>query len=173
MRTVMYTWRKSKCSLSHRFNTLNDTFVCLGHSSGSCTVVLAICRITCSHFFPSDVPLVSTLVSAPYSGCMEVHINGHSVDLDRAIHKHNDIRSHSCPLLDSLQWQKHQSAKTDPYAVHSGNGDDFQYIYKSFDQWGDVLLECKKQKNKRHTNTKNGPGIVVQLGALAQDHPVL
>ncbi|TKS70311.1 Growth arrest-specific protein 6 [Collichthys lucidus] len=50
-----------------------------------------------------DVPLVSTLVSAPYSGCMEVHINGHSVDLDRAIHKHNDIRSHSCPLLDSLQ----------------------------------------------------------------------
>ncbi|KAG7482366.1 growth arrest-specific protein 6 [Solea senegalensis] len=49
---------------------------------------------------PDDVPLVSTLVSAPYSGCMDVSINGHSLDLDQAIHKHNDIRSHSCPLLD-------------------------------------------------------------------------
>lgn len=53
---------------------------------------------------PSDVPLVSTLVSAPYSGCMEVSVNGQSLDLDKAIHKHNDIRSHSCPLLDSNQW---------------------------------------------------------------------
>uniref|UniRef100_A0A8C9YDI3 Growth arrest-specific 6 n=1 Tax=Sander lucioperca TaxID=283035 RepID=A0A8C9YDI3_SANLU len=50
-----------------------------------------------------DVPLVSTLVSAPYRGCMEVSVNGHSLDLDQAIHKHNDIRSHSCPLLDSHQ----------------------------------------------------------------------
>uniref|UniRef100_A0A671THM0 Growth arrest-specific 6 n=1 Tax=Sparus aurata TaxID=8175 RepID=A0A671THM0_SPAAU len=50
-----------------------------------------------------DVPLVHTLVSAPYSGCMEVSVNGRPVDLDQAIHKHNDIRSHSCPLLDSLQ----------------------------------------------------------------------
>uniref|UniRef100_A0A3Q3JRX3 Growth arrest-specific 6 n=1 Tax=Monopterus albus TaxID=43700 RepID=A0A3Q3JRX3_MONAL len=48
-----------------------------------------------------DVPLVSTLVSAHYSGCMEVSVNGQSLDLDRAVHKHNDIRSHSCPLLDS------------------------------------------------------------------------
>lgn len=52
----------------------------------------------------SDVPLVSTLVSAPYSGCMDVRINGRPLDLDQAVHKHNDIRSHSCPLLDSLQW---------------------------------------------------------------------
>uniref|UniRef100_A0A673AHQ2 Growth arrest-specific 6 n=1 Tax=Sphaeramia orbicularis TaxID=375764 RepID=A0A673AHQ2_9TELE len=50
-----------------------------------------------------DVPLVSTLVSAPYSGCMEVTVNGRSLDLDQATHKHNDIRSHSCPLLDSHQ----------------------------------------------------------------------
>lgn len=50
-----------------------------------------------------DVPLVSTLVSTPYSGCMEVSVNGQPLDLDRAIHKHNDIRSHSCPLLDSHQ----------------------------------------------------------------------
>uniref|UniRef100_A0A671TH19 Growth arrest-specific 6 n=1 Tax=Sparus aurata TaxID=8175 RepID=A0A671TH19_SPAAU len=63
----------------------------------------SICWISCCHFFPSDVPLVHTLVSAPYSGCMEVSVNGRPVDLDQAIHKHNDIRSHSCPLLDSLQ----------------------------------------------------------------------
>uniref|UniRef100_A0A8P4KFM7 Growth arrest-specific protein 6 n=1 Tax=Dicentrarchus labrax TaxID=13489 RepID=A0A8P4KFM7_DICLA len=50
-----------------------------------------------------DVPLVSTLVSAHYSGCMEVSVNGRPVDLDQAIHKHNDIHSHSCPLLDSHQ----------------------------------------------------------------------
>ncbi|XP_076012399.1 growth arrest-specific protein 6-like isoform X1 [Genypterus blacodes] len=50
-----------------------------------------------------DVPLVSTLVSAPYSGCMEVSVNGQPLDLDHAVHKHNDIRSHSCPLLDSHQ----------------------------------------------------------------------
>lgn len=50
-----------------------------------------------------DVPLVSTLVSAPYSGCMDVRINSRPVDLDQAVQKHNDIRSHSCPLLDSLQ----------------------------------------------------------------------
>lgn len=50
-----------------------------------------------------DVPLVSTLVSASYSGCMEVSVNGQSLDLDQATHKHNDIRSHSCPLLDSYQ----------------------------------------------------------------------
>uniref|UniRef100_A0A8C7YTM1 Vitamin K-dependent protein S n=1 Tax=Oryzias sinensis TaxID=183150 RepID=A0A8C7YTM1_9TELE len=52
---------------------------------------------------PPDVPLVSTVVSAPYSGCMEVSVNGRSLDLDQAIHKHNDIRSHSCPLLGSDQ----------------------------------------------------------------------
>ncbi|CAF99750.1 unnamed protein product, partial [Tetraodon nigroviridis] len=45
-----------------------------------------------------DVPLASTLVSAFYSGCMDVLINGQPVDLDQAVHKHNDIRSHSCPL---------------------------------------------------------------------------
>lgn len=48
-----------------------------------------------------DVSLVSTLVSAPYSGCMDVTVNGRSLDLDEAIHKHNDIRSHSCPLQSS------------------------------------------------------------------------
>ena len=45
------------------------------------------------------MPLVSTLVSSFYRGCMEVTINGLALDLDEAFHKHNDIRSHSCPLL--------------------------------------------------------------------------
>ncbi|PWA18932.1 hypothetical protein CCH79_00004994 [Gambusia affinis] len=49
-----------------------------------------------------DVSLVSTLVSAAYSGCLEVAVNGQSLDLDKAIHKHNDIRSHSCPLSHTL-----------------------------------------------------------------------
>lgn len=48
------------------------------------------------------VPLVSTLVSAPYSGCMEVFVNQQPLDFDQAVQK-RDIRSHSCPLLDSLQ----------------------------------------------------------------------
>ena len=124
-----------------------NNIVLLGHWEFT-VEAQSICWISCCHFFPSDVPLVHTLVSAPYSGCMEVSVNGRPVDLDGAIHKHNDIRSHSCPLLDSLQWPELQSASTDPYAVHSGNGDDFQYIYKSFDQWGDVLdWNVNKQNN--------------------------
>ncbi|CAL8404072.1 unnamed protein product [Boreogadus saida] len=50
-----------------------------------------------------DVPLVSTPVTATYSGCLEVTVNGETLDLDRAVHKHNDIRSHSCPLLGAHQ----------------------------------------------------------------------
>ncbi|XP_028972428.1 growth arrest-specific protein 6 isoform X2 [Esox lucius] len=46
-----------------------------------------------------DVPLVSTPVSSFFRGCMEVTVNGRALDLDEAFHKHNDIRSHSCPLL--------------------------------------------------------------------------
>uniref|UniRef100_A0A8C9R680 Growth arrest-specific 6 n=1 Tax=Scleropages formosus TaxID=113540 RepID=A0A8C9R680_SCLFO len=45
-----------------------------------------------------DVPLVSTPVSAFYMGCMDVVINGQLLNLDEAFYKHNDIRSHSCPL---------------------------------------------------------------------------
>ncbi|XP_037103624.1 growth arrest-specific protein 6 [Syngnathus acus] len=52
---------------------------------------------------PDDVPLVSTPVSAPFSGCMKVTVNEQTLDLDQALQKHNDIRSHSCPLLDSNQ----------------------------------------------------------------------
>ncbi|KGL85287.1 Vitamin K-dependent protein S, partial [Tinamus guttatus] len=46
-----------------------------------------------------DVPLGATLVTAFYNGCMEVKVNNRQLDLDEAIFKHNDIRSHSCPLI--------------------------------------------------------------------------
>lgn len=46
-----------------------------------------------------DVSLVSTPVSAFYTGCMEVTVNGNMLDLDGAQHKHNDIHSQSCPLV--------------------------------------------------------------------------
>ncbi|KAJ8255708.1 hypothetical protein COCON_G00195720 [Conger conger] len=46
-----------------------------------------------------DVPVVSTPVSAFYAGCMEATLNGRALDLDEALYKHSDIRSHSCPLL--------------------------------------------------------------------------
>uniref|UniRef100_A0A8C4UMZ7 Vitamin K-dependent protein S n=1 Tax=Falco tinnunculus TaxID=100819 RepID=A0A8C4UMZ7_FALTI len=46
-----------------------------------------------------DVPLGATLVTAFYNGCMEVKVNNRQLDLDEAISKHNDIRSHSCPLI--------------------------------------------------------------------------
>ncbi|XP_067842739.1 growth arrest-specific protein 6-like [Heptranchias perlo] len=45
-----------------------------------------------------DVPITSAPVTAFYHGCMEIRINNHFIDLDEALYKHNDIRSHSCPL---------------------------------------------------------------------------
>ncbi|ETE70794.1 Vitamin K-dependent protein S, partial [Ophiophagus hannah] len=46
-----------------------------------------------------DVPVEATPVTVFYNGCMEVKINDRELDLDEAISKQNDIRSHSCPLL--------------------------------------------------------------------------
>ncbi|KAM3837654.1 vitamin K-dependent protein S [Vipera latastei] len=46
-----------------------------------------------------DVPVEATPVTIFYNGCMEVKINDRELDLDEAISKQNDIRSHSCPLL--------------------------------------------------------------------------
>ncbi|KAM8821424.1 vitamin K-dependent protein S [Eudromia elegans] len=46
-----------------------------------------------------DIPLGATLVTAFYNGCMEVKVNNSQLDLDEAVFKHNDIRSHSCPLI--------------------------------------------------------------------------
>ncbi|XP_067402355.1 vitamin K-dependent protein S [Emydura macquarii macquarii] len=47
-----------------------------------------------------DVPIGATLLTAFYNGCMEVNINGRQLDLDEAVSKQNDIRSHSCPLTE-------------------------------------------------------------------------
>uniref|UniRef100_A0A8D0GQ90 Vitamin K-dependent protein S n=1 Tax=Sphenodon punctatus TaxID=8508 RepID=A0A8D0GQ90_SPHPU len=46
-----------------------------------------------------DTPVDATPVSAFYNGCMEVNINDRQLDLDEAVSKQNDIRSHSCPLI--------------------------------------------------------------------------
>ncbi|XP_016113869.1 growth arrest-specific protein 6 [Sinocyclocheilus grahami] len=54
-------------------------------------------------FVCADVSVVSTPVSAFYTGCMDVRVNGQLLDVDEAQHKHNDIRSHSCPLVDAQQ----------------------------------------------------------------------
>uniref|UniRef100_A0A8C1UGS6 Growth arrest-specific 6 n=1 Tax=Cyprinus carpio TaxID=7962 RepID=A0A8C1UGS6_CYPCA len=54
-------------------------------------------------FVCADVSVVSTPVSAFYTGCMDVWVNGQLLDVDEAQHKHNDIRSHSCPLVDAQQ----------------------------------------------------------------------
>ncbi|NP_001119539.1 vitamin K-dependent protein S precursor [Xenopus tropicalis] len=48
---------------------------------------------------PADIPVAATPVSAYYVGCMDVTINNQLMDLDGAISKQNDIRSHSCPLV--------------------------------------------------------------------------
>ncbi|XP_075053145.1 vitamin K-dependent protein S isoform X3 [Mixophyes fleayi] len=46
-----------------------------------------------------DIPVTSTPVTAFYIGCMDVTIKGKLVDLDEAVFKQNDIRSHSCPFV--------------------------------------------------------------------------
>lgn len=46
-----------------------------------------------------DIPVTATPVSAFYVGCMDITINGKLVDLDDALLKQNDIRSHSCPFI--------------------------------------------------------------------------
>ncbi|KAG8443942.1 hypothetical protein GDO86_009220 [Hymenochirus boettgeri] len=46
-----------------------------------------------------DVAVTSTPVTAFYNGCMTMKIQNKPVDLDDAVHKHNDITSHSCPPI--------------------------------------------------------------------------
>ncbi|XP_069746531.1 growth arrest-specific protein 6-like isoform X2 [Narcine bancroftii] len=45
-----------------------------------------------------DVPITAAPVTAFYQGCLDVRINNHNLDLDEAVDKNNDIRSHSCPM---------------------------------------------------------------------------
>lgn len=61
-----------------------------------------MCSICCLSL-AADVSLVSTPVSAFFTGCMDVQINDQLLDVDEAQHKHNDIRSHSCPLVGAQQ----------------------------------------------------------------------
>ncbi|XP_061484045.1 LOW QUALITY PROTEIN: vitamin K-dependent protein S [Rhineura floridana] len=59
-----------------------------------------------------DVSVEATPVTLFYNGCMEVKISDRQLDLDEAISKKNDIRSHSCPLLmDEI----HNSETTDSH----------------------------------------------------------
>ncbi|KAJ6662733.1 hypothetical protein lerEdw1_011373 [Lerista edwardsae] len=46
-----------------------------------------------------DIPIGATPITAFYNGCMEVIINDKQLDLDEAVSKKNDIRSHSCPMV--------------------------------------------------------------------------
>lgn len=64
-------------------------------------LVLRECYTLC--LCPADVSLVSTPVSAFYTGCMDVTVNGRLLDMDEAQHKHNDVRSHACPLVGPHQ----------------------------------------------------------------------
>lgn len=50
---------------------------------------------------PDDVPLLATPVTAFYHGCMDITINGHQLDFDEALSKHNSIKSHSCPPVSA------------------------------------------------------------------------
>ncbi|XP_053562013.1 vitamin K-dependent protein S [Bombina bombina] len=46
-----------------------------------------------------DISVTATPISAFYNGCMDVIIDNKKVDLDDAVFKQNDIRSHSCPSI--------------------------------------------------------------------------
>ncbi|XP_034048567.1 vitamin K-dependent protein S [Thalassophryne amazonica] len=50
---------------------------------------------------PDEVPLLVTPVTAYYHGCMDVTINGHQLNFDDALNKHNSIKSHSCPPVSA------------------------------------------------------------------------
>ncbi|KAM9320013.1 growth arrest-specific protein 6 [Gastrophryne carolinensis] len=50
-----------------------------------------------------DVDVTHTPVTAYYHGCMTISVQQKTLDLDEAVHKHNDITSHSCPRSNSNQ----------------------------------------------------------------------
>ncbi|CAJ0941166.1 unnamed protein product [Ranitomeya imitator] len=50
-----------------------------------------------------DVEVTRTPVTAFYQGCMTITVQEETLDLDNALQKHNDITSHSCPLIKSLK----------------------------------------------------------------------
>ncbi|XP_062904414.1 vitamin K-dependent protein S-like isoform X2 [Mobula hypostoma] len=46
-----------------------------------------------------EVPVSTTPITASFTGCLRTEINQELIDLDEATEKHNDIQSHSCPLV--------------------------------------------------------------------------
>ncbi|XP_071991885.1 growth arrest-specific protein 6 [Engystomops pustulosus] len=50
-----------------------------------------------------EVEVTHTPVTAFYHGCMNIKIKQETLDLDEAVHKHNDITSHSCPPIKSVK----------------------------------------------------------------------
>ncbi|KAG9492543.1 hypothetical protein GDO78_000829 [Eleutherodactylus coqui] len=50
-----------------------------------------------------DVEVTRTPVTAFYHGCMTITVQQQTLDLDDAVHKHNDITSHSCPPIKSVK----------------------------------------------------------------------
>ncbi|XP_051558000.1 vitamin K-dependent protein S [Myxocyprinus asiaticus] len=48
-----------------------------------------------------DLPLSKMPISAHYHGCMEISVNGQSLDFDEAVSKDNSIKSHSCPPVSA------------------------------------------------------------------------
>ncbi|XP_068124314.1 growth arrest-specific protein 6 isoform X2 [Hyperolius riggenbachi] len=50
-----------------------------------------------------DVHVTQTPVTAYYHGCMTISVQQRTLDLDEAVHKHNDITSHSCPPVKSTK----------------------------------------------------------------------
>ncbi|KAM8977446.1 growth arrest-specific protein 6 [Pelodytes ibericus] len=49
-----------------------------------------------------DIAVTATPVTAYYHGCMSMKIDKKLLDLDEAVHKHNDITSHSCPPIKQI-----------------------------------------------------------------------
>uniref|UniRef100_A0A8C5GG39 Vitamin K-dependent protein S n=1 Tax=Gouania willdenowi TaxID=441366 RepID=A0A8C5GG39_GOUWI len=52
---------------------------------------------------PENVPLSATPVTAFYHGCMDITVNEQLLDFDKALSKHNSIKSHSCPPVSALE----------------------------------------------------------------------
>ncbi|KAH0624949.1 hypothetical protein JD844_032900 [Phrynosoma platyrhinos] len=69
------------------------------NSSNSQDIIVSIENAIVARLESSNVPVEATPVTVFYNGCMEVKINDKQLDLDEAISKKSDIRSHSCPLL--------------------------------------------------------------------------
>ncbi|XP_051882386.1 vitamin K-dependent protein S isoform X2 [Pristis pectinata] len=46
-----------------------------------------------------EVPVTAAPITASFTGCLQTQINQKQIDFDEATEKHNEIQSHSCPLV--------------------------------------------------------------------------